>query len=296
MVAHIDLPNIDTDYPASLSKKIVSGILRNELNYQGIIITDALDMKAISESFPDGKAAVLALDAGNDIALMPDDAIAAISSLIEKADKDSEFYEKIKLSVEKIYKEKRWVGLIPQFAKPDLNQKLFADHMKTALKTAYKAIEVKGDKTLLPLNDELSFAGFSILQRDIDLRAGSRFFTMAAQALESDCDFGFLDMNVTEEQALELRSSLNNPDFLLFAFFVKGGGSVGKIRLPENVKKSLKIIAGNKPIIALIFGNPDLEYDIEADLYIKTYSDSLASIAAAIAELTGRDVEKYTQL
>jgi hypothetical protein len=103
-------------------------------------------------------------------------------------------------------------------------------------------------------------------------------------------------MNVTEEQALELRSSLNNPDFLLFAFFVKGGGSVGKIRLPENVKKSLKIIAGNKPIIALIFGNPDLEYDIEADLYIKTYSDSLASIAAAIAELTGRDVEKYTQL
>ncbi len=296
MVAHIDLPNIDTDYPASLSKKIVSGILRNEFNYQGIIITDALDMKAISESFPDGKAAVLALEAGNDIALMPDDAIAAISSLIEKADKDSAFYEKIKLSVEKIYKEKRWVGLIPQFAKPDLNQKLFADHMKTALKTAYRAIEIKGDKNLLPINDELSFAGFSILQRDIDLRAGSRFFTMAAQALESDCDFGFLDMNVTEEQALELRNSLNNPDFLLFAFFVKGGGSVGKIRLPENVKKSLKIIAGNKPIIALIFGNPDLEYDIEADLYIKTYSDSLASIAAAIAELTGRDVEKYTQL
>ncbi len=296
MVAHIDLPQIDDKLPASLSPKVINGILREELNYKGIITTDALDMKAIAEFFPEGKSAVLAIEAGNDVVLMPDDPIAAISSLIERADKDEKIFNQIKCSAEKIYKEKRWVGLIPQFAKEVLNQKLFAEHMKTALKIAHKAIEVKGEKALLPLNEELSFAGFSILQKDIDLRAGSRFFTMIAQALESDCDLGFLDMTVTEEQAAQLKSDLNKPDFLLFAFFVKGGGSAGKIRLPENVKTSLKIIADGKPVIALIFGNPDLELDIEADLYIKTFSDSLGSIAAAIAELTGRDIEKYTQL
>ncbi len=296
MVAHIDLPQIDDKLPASLSKKVITGMLREELGYEGIIITDALDMKAIEDSFPEGDAAALAIEAGNDIALMPKDSIAAISSIIEKADTNPELLEQLKQSAEKIYKEKRWVGLIPQYAQQELNQKLFAEHMKIALKTAYKAIETKGDKSLLPINEEKSFAGFAILQRDIDLRAGSRFFTMIAQALESDCDFGFLDLNVTEDQAKELHESLNDPDFLLFAFFVKGGGSVGKIRLPENVQKSLDIIADGKPVIALIFGNPDLEDDIKADLYIKTYSDSLGSIAASIAEMTGRDVNKYSQL
>ncbi len=296
MVAHIDLPQIDAEYPASLSKEIISGILRDKMMYKGIITTDALDMKAIEDSYPEGTAAAMALEAGNDIALMPKDVIAAISAVIEKADQSPELLDQLKNSAEKIYKEKRWVGLIPQFARQELNQKLFADHMKIALKTAYKAIEVKGDKAMLPIDEEKSFAGFAILQRDIDLRAGSRFFTMTAQALESDCDFGFLDLNVTEEQAKALHESLNDPDFLLFAFFVKGGGSVGKIRLPENVKKSLDILANGKPVVALIFGNPDLEQDIKADLYIKTYSDSLGSIAASIAEMTGRDVNKYSQL
>ena len=71
MTAHILLPDIDKDYPATLSKKILTGILRNKLKYDGIIITDAMDMRAITDNFGPLEACKLAIQAGADILLMP---------------------------------------------------------------------------------------------------------------------------------------------------------------------------------------------------------------------------------
>jgi beta-N-acetylhexosaminidase len=69
MTAHIVYPQIDPDYPATLSKKVLGGILREELGYDGVVITDALMMKAIAERYGYARAAVLAIDAGADMIL-----------------------------------------------------------------------------------------------------------------------------------------------------------------------------------------------------------------------------------
>lgn len=72
MVAHVTLLNATSDgLPASLSKELISGRLREELGYEGIVLTDALNMGAIQKNFGSGEAAVLAFEAGNDILLMP---------------------------------------------------------------------------------------------------------------------------------------------------------------------------------------------------------------------------------
>ncbi len=69
MTSHIVFPALDAQQPATLSRPILTGLLREEWGYDGVIITDALDMRAISDNFPGGQAARLALEAGADMVI-----------------------------------------------------------------------------------------------------------------------------------------------------------------------------------------------------------------------------------
>ena len=70
MIAHILLPNIDPENPASLSRAVITDILRKDLNFRGVVITDDLTMGAITENYDLGEAAVKAVNAGSDIVLV----------------------------------------------------------------------------------------------------------------------------------------------------------------------------------------------------------------------------------
>jgi beta-N-acetylhexosaminidase len=89
MTAHIVYPQIDADHPATLSRAILTGVLRESLGYRGVVITDALMMKAVYERYGHARAAVLALQAGADMPLAQGAreeqaaAIAAIGAAIE---------------------------------------------------------------------------------------------------------------------------------------------------------------------------------------------------------------------
>lgn len=83
MVGHVLLPNVtDDNLPATLSPQII-GLLRNELGFDGLIITDAMNMGAITKEYTSGEAAVLAIKAGCDIVLMPEDFDEAYNAVIE---------------------------------------------------------------------------------------------------------------------------------------------------------------------------------------------------------------------
>lgn len=83
MVGHISLPNIlDSQLPASLSSSIVSDLLREELGFDGVIITDALNMGAISTNYTSTEAAIRAVEAGVDMLLMPVDFAEAYEALV----------------------------------------------------------------------------------------------------------------------------------------------------------------------------------------------------------------------
>ena len=82
MTAHLLLPALDPERPATLSPAVLDGLLRRELGFQGLVVTDALVMEAISQRYGAGEAAVLAVEAGADLVLMPADADAAIAELV----------------------------------------------------------------------------------------------------------------------------------------------------------------------------------------------------------------------
>src|SRR5260370_9093750 len=82
MTAHIAVPPIDSpDLPATLSTAIMTGLLRYELQFHGLIVTDALEMGGVANGYSTGEAAIRALEAGADVLLMPPDPVAAIRAV-----------------------------------------------------------------------------------------------------------------------------------------------------------------------------------------------------------------------
>jgi beta-glucosidase len=111
MSAHLLIPAWDDEFPATLSRKILIGKLRQELGFDGLIVTDALVMGAIANKYGANEAAVLAAEAGADVLLMPLDPEAAILAVCEAVTQGRLDISQIKDSVKRIWKAKIKVGL-----------------------------------------------------------------------------------------------------------------------------------------------------------------------------------------
>ena len=114
MVAHILLSQVDPDYPASLSHRVVTGLLREEMGFDGVVCTDDLTMGAVSNTYGMGEAAVLAVEAGCDLLLVchgADNLTAARDALLEAADSGRISPERLDESVKRILSLKAEYGL-----------------------------------------------------------------------------------------------------------------------------------------------------------------------------------------
>lgn len=90
MVSHLSAPSVTgDDRPASLSTSIIDGLLRTELGFDGVVVTDALNMEAITDHFTAAEAAVQALEAGADLLLMPEDFQAAVDGVLHAVETGS---------------------------------------------------------------------------------------------------------------------------------------------------------------------------------------------------------------
>jgi beta-N-acetylhexosaminidase len=83
MVGHLDVRAVDPHVPASLSRKVVHGLLRGDLGFRGVVMTDALSMAAVSRHWSSARAAARAVNAGVDVVLMPADAAAARAGIMD---------------------------------------------------------------------------------------------------------------------------------------------------------------------------------------------------------------------
>ena len=119
MVAHLSIPALDsTGVPASISKPIVTGLLKEKLGYKGIVITDALNMKGVSETLEKKKIALEAYKAGVDILLMPEEVSNSITE-IENALKSGEItIESLNERVRKVLTLKAKAGLFEKDYNP----------------------------------------------------------------------------------------------------------------------------------------------------------------------------------
>ncbi|WP_410510598.1 glycoside hydrolase family 3 N-terminal domain-containing protein [Nodosilinea sp. E11] len=107
MTAHLSIPALDDRYPATLSAPTLSGLLRQQLGFDGLIVTDALVMGAITRTYGPYEAAVLAVEAGADVLLMPGDPEGAIAAVVEAVNRGRIAPERILASVERLWRAKQ---------------------------------------------------------------------------------------------------------------------------------------------------------------------------------------------
>ncbi|MEL6856135.1 MAG: glycoside hydrolase family 3 N-terminal domain-containing protein [Cyanobacteria bacterium J06607_13] len=110
MTAHLRLTKLDADYPSTLSKVTLSGLLRHDLGFDGLIVTDALVMGGITQTYGAAEAAVLAVEAGADILLMPADVEIAITAVCEAVASGRIAAAAILRSVERIWRAKHKIA------------------------------------------------------------------------------------------------------------------------------------------------------------------------------------------
>ncbi|SFI22277.1 glycoside hydrolase family 3 protein [Halpernia frigidisoli] len=156
MVAHLYVPALETQkIPASLSHEIVTKLLKEKIGYEGLIITDALNMGAVAKRYKPGEVDEMAFKAGNDILLFSD-GVSEAKKLIQQAiDKGEISQNRIEESVKKILLTKYYLGLTkyetrnPENINHDLNNK---KHVKLARLLYSNALTlIKDQEKLLPL-------------------------------------------------------------------------------------------------------------------------------------------------
>ena len=113
MIAHMDIPALDTtkNLPSTLSRPIVTGILKDSLRFKGLVVSDAMEMKAVTKYFPDGEADVKAFLAGNDIIELSENSERAIKKIRKAIRKGKIPKEEFNARVKKVLAAKYWAGL-----------------------------------------------------------------------------------------------------------------------------------------------------------------------------------------
>ena len=113
MVGHMFIPSLDNtpNKPSSISKNVVTNILRNELGFKGLTVTDAMNMKGVTKFFPNGEGDILAIEAGHDLLELSENSARAIQ-LVENSIKSGRLKQAdIDVRVKRILAAKYWLGL-----------------------------------------------------------------------------------------------------------------------------------------------------------------------------------------
>lgn len=151
MVAHLNIPSLDTtkNLASTLSPKVVNELLKTQMNFKGLIFTDALNMKGVADYYPDGIVDVKALLAGNDVLLFSGDVPKAMEEIKKAIKQEKITQEEIDERCKKILKAKFWCGL---------NRNQITD-----TKNLYEQLNTKESEIL---NDKLAAASITLLKNE----------------------------------------------------------------------------------------------------------------------------------
>ncbi|MBD0370513.1 MAG: hypothetical protein ICV60_06730 [Pyrinomonadaceae bacterium] len=266
MTAHIFVPALDTDAtetrPATLSPQLVDGILRRDYGFDGLIFSDALSMGAVADRYEAGEAAVLAVEAGCDVALYPVDIQRAHKALCEAVRTGRLSHERIERSARSILAAKAWCGL-------NLERKVSLEtvwdvlgspsHTATSRDLFERGITLVRDPLeLLPIKKKRVAA--IILKDNVPVwahvlrePAGSRFSaavsrTFNARLIESGAEAADLEM---------VMEATKGADVALMAVCARVAAYKGSVALAYAHAAVLDALdAAGIPTIVIVFGNP----------------------------------------
>jgi beta-N-acetylhexosaminidase len=283
--------------PATISKNMIEVLLRSELGFRGLVITDAFDMGGITDHFDAGEAAVRAIEAGEDQVLMSPDIGAAIHAVKEAVASGRLSEERIDQSVERILEAKSFVG--SDVATPDALFQLLDSppHRALAEEIAQKAVTLLREESVsLPLRRDARVVEVVVSEfpevasplLDLDRELRHRLLTPPRHFL--------LDSRSTKDDASAVLDAIRNADVIVYALAIRARSGSGKLTLPPLAQQVIEDAGRtNARAVAVSFGTPYLVRDLPKSMtYLAAYGIQpvmQTAVARALfgeAAITGR--------
>ena len=292
MTAHMSVPAFEPQaIPATVSRNILTNLLRDELGFKGIVVTDAMDMQGITALYSTGEAAVRAIEAGADVLLMPTDPAECIRALEAAVASGRISRQRIDLSAAKILAAKQRAGL---FRSRLVNLDAIADQAEDkklealAQQVANRAVTlVKDEQHLFPIPSKdgpclviLAEGAFSTrgetLARELRRHLPALKTFVANPAMPAEL------LSAIAGQTAQCKQ-------IYAAAFITVAANRGSVALEGGLGTFLKsLVHGTAPVALLSFGNPYLLRDVpEAGTYAAMFSTAVTSESAAARAILG---------
>ncbi len=295
MPGHLAVPALEPDpeVPATLSRNILTGLLREDMKFRGLIITDALDMGGVTANFAPGEAAVRSVQAGTDVLLMPPSPDAAIAGL-EEAVKSGRISEKrIDASVRRILAAKARLGLDKNryVDVARLNEKFARpEYEDAAQRIADRGVTLLRDTPwLLPLDSTKPLRVLLVaLSSDPDPNPGETIEPEIRPRVDS-LKVLRADTQYSSVSNLKLPPP-DSYDVAIAALFVRVTDRKGSVGLPDDQLAFVnELIAASKPTVIASFGNPYLiERFPNAKTWLAEFSTNAVSQRAVARAIFGQ--------
>lgn len=289
MTAHIALPKITGDeLPATLSPKVTTEMLRRELKFDGLVVTDSLGMGAITKGFPNGEASVRAILAGADVALTPPELKASLDALEEAVNNNRLTRERVDESVRRILRAKYGLGLAERRTVDPQSVRKFVERpeaLASARRVAEASITLLRDgRGWLPLDvKRAAGAAFVVVAADEDPEEG-RTFVPQVQARVAGARILRADPKTTATEYDALLTEASKSETIVVAAFVKRAAGKGTVALPERQAEFVRrLVKTGRPVAVVAFSGPYLVRQFpEAAAFMVAYGiEDVAQEAAA---------------
>lgn len=281
MVAHLSIPSLDTtpNQPSTLTKKIVTGLLKDTLGFKGLVFTDALNMKGVSKFYKPGEVSAKALVAGNDVLLFPEDVpqgIAEIKAAIQRGELSQ---EDIDARCMKILLAKQWAGLnhYSKIKIENITEELNAPQAdlinRKLTEASITLLQNKNNVVPLQKLDSTRIASLSLGYKELNIfqKTLSNYANIKHYGIDKDAKQLVFDT---------VLSTLKNYDLVLVQINNTNNKPDKDFGLTASVIKMLKDVLKQNKVILTVAANP----------YILAKMDSIESAQAIIMSYEDNDL------
>ncbi|MEO6487923.1 MAG: glycoside hydrolase family 3 N-terminal domain-containing protein [Thermoanaerobaculia bacterium] len=280
---------LDGTIPATLSRAIIEGLLRKDLGFRGLVVSDAFDMGGLVAHYDAGEAAIQGILAGEDQILKSPNTDAAVAAVKEAVRSGRISEARIDESVQRILDAKSKVGFSVGSMDEIFRTIDRKEHRDVANEIARRALTLlREEPGVLPLRKESRVVILSVSDFDEVANPLPDFAREAAARLTSKPPVFMLDSRSLDEDAAPVLEAARNADVVILALGIRARSGAGHMALPDIARKTIDALPPNVKMIAIAFGSPYLLQSVpNLPTYIAAYGPQPVLQVAAAAAIFG---------
>ncbi len=296
MTAHVQVPGVlgVGAPPATFAPEFLTGLLREELGFDGVLFTDALTMRAITDMYGGGEAAVRSVEAGADVVLSPADVTQAVDALTAALASGRLSRQRVERSVRRLLELKARLGLHrDRYVPLDRVDAVVGSgpHLAFADSAAVRSITlVRDDGRLVPMPALDPGTTAHLVYAPTSWPWAGRAFSSGLQARVAEVAEVRLDERADSAAYTRAGQRLAGATRLIVSAYVPPSAGSGPEALPERFRELVLRSARERPTVVIAFGNPYLLSGLpDVRSYLLAWGDREVSQRAALATLFGEE-------